>query len=62
MKIKIHLKDPDGVYESIKAGTKHRAEFDQTYQDLKKWIMFGEYVTIEFDLDKGTAEVLEAKI
>jgi hypothetical protein len=62
MKIKIHLKDPDGVYESIKTGTKHRVEFDQTYQDLKKWIMFGEYVTIEFDLDKGTAEVLEAKI
>ena len=29
---------------------------------LEKWITYGEYVTIEFDTDAGTATVQRAKI
>jgi hypothetical protein len=61
MKIKIHLKDPDGVYESIKDQTKTKVEFDEVYQGLKKWVLFGENLAIEFDLDEGTAKVLEVR-
>ncbi len=34
---------------------------DREKQKVAKWIKYGEYVTIEFDTDKGTATVQEAK-
>jgi hypothetical protein len=67
-KLVITFKDPDGVFEAIKQYvddtyknsdelTKLALEFD-TERELKKWIEYGEYVSIEFDLDEGTAEVV----
>jgi hypothetical protein len=75
MKIKIQLKDPDGVYDSIKEAArksvreiKELTEEEQSaleekrHQDLaskcRKWIEYGEYVTIEIDTETGEAIVL----
>ena len=39
-----------------------REEILQTISNkLDKWVKYGDYVTIEFDLDTMTAKVLEAK-
>lgn len=62
MKFRVYMKDPDGVYESI-ADASDRDE--QTRKNLsefiKRWCMCGEYITIEFDTDAGTATVVEVK-
>jgi len=74
MKIQITMKDPDGVYDAImEASCRGLEDFDEDQKDrvvelrqekigeqLKNWIRFGELVTIEFDLDAGTARVAEA--
>ena len=75
MKYRITLKDPDGVYESVKDEVRmsmpegldddeHKAVFDsrmeEAWDKLRRWIQFQEYVTIEFDTDVGTAKVCEA--
>ena len=70
MKLKITLKDPDGVYESIKDAAESSTgdtdglddnELEELAQKLeeqcKPWIEYGEYVTIEIDTDAGTATV-----
>jgi len=37
-------------------------EVDEEYRDaLKKWVEYGEYVHIDFDLDAGTAKVREVR-
>lgn len=75
MKLKITLKDPDGVYESIKdaafsttgdteklGNSELEAETrrEQLEEQCKPWIKCGEYVTIEIDTDAGTATVCKA--
>jgi hypothetical protein len=56
MKLKITLKDPDGVYESIKNAV-DSTDFEFIEEQCKPWIKYGEYVTIEIDTDAGTATV-----
>lgn len=31
---------------------------EEAHEQLKRWIEFKEYLTVEFDLDKGTATVI----
>jgi hypothetical protein len=78
MKLRIVLKDPDGVYncidedvsESLRAMTgisdderdvlrEHRRE--EMGEAIKRWVEYGEYVTIEIDTDAGTAVVVPCK-
>jgi hypothetical protein len=70
MIIRITLKDPDGVYESIKDACNFSStasekaidkKLNQVYSSLKTWIWLEEYITIEFDTDKGTATVLKVE-
>ena len=78
MKIKMQLKAPDGVYESIReAAEKQVSEMtglrdsekesiienrhEEISEQLKEWIEYGEYITIEFDTETGTATVLSIK-
>ena len=77
MKFKITLKDPDGIDNSIKEYAKslfdnlpltEEEKSDCAYNresvlhsDLEKWIKYGEYITIEFDLVKKTATVVPQK-
>lgn len=61
------------VYRPIKALRKNedpeilerleeiKAEALQELKALDKWIEFEEYLTVEFDLEKGTARVVEVK-
>ena len=75
MKIKITVKDPDGVYDSINATVKNsvasiagldddeREEMEESRAEsvgekLSKWIEYGEYITVEFDTETGTAIVV----
>ena len=73
MKIKITFKDPDGVYDSItqaargslpaglSAGERDaimERRYEEATRQLRLWIKYGEYVTIEFDTDAKTATVL----
>jgi hypothetical protein len=76
MKIKITLKDPDGVSNAIMDAVKEQlaaisgldererdeladGRTEQIGEKLGRWITYGEYVSIEFDLDTMTATVLE---
>ena len=77
MKFKITLKDPDGVDNSIREYAKslfdnlplsEEEKNDCAYtregvlhSELEKWIKYGEYITIEFDLVKKTATVVPQK-
>ena len=76
MKLSITFKDPDVVhdaaYDCVKASIPEGLSQDEIdmigemrtaeiKQKLSKWITYGEYVTIEFDLDAGTATVKERK-
>lgn len=75
MKVRITFKDPDGVYEAIDDAVKESLKTDGLDKDeaeaiselrhekvsrvLSKWVEYGEYVTVEFDTDAGTAIVVE---
>jgi hypothetical protein len=63
MKFQIVLKDPDGVWESLKDA------FDtaedpfveiptEQLRTIEKFVEFGEYVTIEIDTELKTAKVV----
>ena len=57
MKIQITFKSPDAVDFAVEDQnlTEQREEIKKK---LQKWLRWGEYVDIEFDLDEGTAKVL----
>ena len=69
MKISLTFKTPDVVSDAVNA--LYEGEFSDDYdyeekseeaqQELSKWVQYGEYVTIDFDTDKGTAVVREEK-
>jgi len=75
MKFQITFKDPDGVDNGIKKYTKalfenlpltEEEKEDCSYKReesiskaLEKWINYGEYITIEFDLIAKTAKVVD---
>jgi hypothetical protein len=73
MKINVMLKDPDGFSDAIDDAVREslatiedederealkevRREKVQTF--LNRWVEYSEYVSIEFDMDAGTASVV----
>lgn len=70
MKIRLHLKDYDGVFDSldeiVKAKNRgaSKEELRAAHRELEKkidpWVSFGEYVSIEIDTETNTATVLKA--
>lgn len=62
MKIKIVLKNPDSVWDSLTDAGLDPNNLDETPEiksAISKFVEFMEYVTIEIDTDAGTARVLE---
>lgn len=74
MKITIQFKDPDALHdvlrEAVDATLPDDLDVDE-YRSLhelrtsklreqltKKWVLWGEYIKVEFDLTNGTATVL----
>lgn len=73
MKIKLTFKDPDGVYESLRAAVEETIpdgltdeeqdelidrRMEDAHDKMRKWIKYQEYVTVEIDSDAGTAVVV----
>lgn len=76
MKIRITMKDPDGVYEALEDAVKASipAEFskaerealievrrDEVGKVMDKWFRYLEYLDVEVDTDAKTISVREAK-
>ena len=77
MKIRVTMKDPDGVSDAITeaaqqsvAGMKldddEREELEESRREkigkqLSKWFEYGEYLEVDIDLEAGTATVVEQK-
>ena len=76
MIFQITFKDPDGVYESLQDEARQSLPEGLSVNERKvlcetrreemdefagKWIWASEYVTLEFDTEKGTAVVVENK-
>lgn len=75
MIVRINLKDPDGVADSINdaAAVEDRGHDDEAKailvrlrretlrEALSRWIEFRQYLRIEFDTDLMTARVLEVR-
>ncbi len=76
MKVRLFLKDPYGVYESVKDAVQEtlpdglsedeasdllKSRTEDTHEKLKKWVEWKEYVTVEIDTDTGEAEVMPVK-
>lgn len=75
MKIKITMKDPDGVFDSVKEAVQREVEKLQLPEDeaeslielrtektnklLRKWFESGEYLTVEVDTEAETCTVEE---
>jgi hypothetical protein len=77
MRVKITFKDPDAVGEHVRNSNPTSGQEDLTPEErdelnesriehtkdkLRKWITYGEYVTIVFDTDMMTAEVCSAQV
>jgi hypothetical protein len=59
-KITVTMKDPDGVYESVKDAGYNIDEMPEDVEKVMgKYFEYGEYMTVEIDIEKGTATVLE---
>jgi len=73
MKVRLFLKDPDGVYDSINEAIEKsldgvdglsKSERESLMSDrrealdLSEWVQWGESVTVEIDTDAGTARVV----
>lgn len=73
MKVTLTLKDPDGVYESVRDAVQETLPDDlsedeaesllesriaDTHERLKKWVQWKEYVTVEVDTITGEARVV----
>jgi len=62
MKILLGFKTPDVMYEATRhfgVSEEEEERANAVSRILRKWIQYGECVTIEFDTEKGTATVLE---
>ncbi len=65
----ITLKDPDGFYDGVEDAICLSTDDDNDWaradersrinNAINKWVKYNEFIRIEFDLDKGTAIVLE---
>ncbi len=75
MKVMITFKDPDGVYECVRDAVQEslpdglddgeqeellESRTEATFEKLKQWLKWKEYVTVEFDTEAGTAVVVKA--
>jgi hypothetical protein len=59
MKMRITLKDPDGFYEAIRSESSRLGIPEGVaWESIKPWVEFSEYVTLEFDLEEGSARVV----
>jgi hypothetical protein len=59
MKFTITMKDPDGVYDSMKDAGYDLDDLPEDVQTLiDKYVEFGEYMDIEFDIMEQTARVV----
>lgn len=73
MKFKVTFKTPDAVYESVKDIAEQEAcgivdadencdrqsEIRTELEDFaSKWVKYGEVITVEFDTEKGTANIV----
>jgi len=77
MKFTVYLKDPDGFSDGIgdavdasikamgldedEAEAIKEARTQKVSDALGKWVEYGEYVTLEFDTEAGTATVVPRK-
>jgi hypothetical protein len=72
MKIRVSFKTPDAVSDALDDYFPHNEdgeyETEDSYQaredamsKLKQWVQYGECITIEFDLDANTANVVKVK-
>jgi hypothetical protein len=75
MKIRVTVKSPDGIDDSVKEAIRDSVNYmclngeetdavaniryENTWQILKKWIRFREYITIEFDTELMEAKIIE---
>lgn len=74
MKFTVTMKDPDGVYDSVRDAIddnlpsgldedelEHLAQErkEELSELMKKWFRYGEYLSVEIDTEKGTCTVLE---
>lgn len=66
MKISITFKSPNAVADAIDREIDHDLDdyeaeelVEQWSEKFKKWVRYGELITIDFDLDAGTATVQE---
>ncbi len=55
-KLRIHLKTPDASFAALKDLPEDKHEHAE--EVMRKYVEYGECVTIEFDLDNGTATVV----
>lgn len=67
MKIRITLKDPDGVGDSINDAVRNAGYGDpeelreEVISKCSKWIRYSEYITIEIDTETREAIVVPAQ-
>ncbi len=74
MKIRITMKDPDGVYECVEDALKASLPADSSDAEkkavlevrreevgdvLRRWFRYGEYIDVEVDTDAKTIRVIE---
>lgn len=52
------MKDPDGVYESIRQAAGSEEERERLTDFAGHWLKYEEYVTLEFDTEAHTCEVV----
>ena len=61
MKVRVTMKDPDGVWQSLEdAGLDMNQQGEDARVDtVLEWFEYDEYVSIEIDLETGKAEVIK---
>lgn len=75
MKVKITFKDPDGAIDGVRDAVQEslpdgldddeyekllESRTEDTFDKLKQWLLWKEYLTVEFDTEAGTAVVVKA--
>jgi hypothetical protein len=66
VKVSITFKTPNAVADAIDQEIDHALDdyeaeelVEQWNEKFKKWVRYGELITVDFDLDAGTATVKE---
>jgi len=58
MKLELIFKTPDILDNTLYDMGMTKGEIEDIENQCKKWIRYGEYITVEIDLDKQTCEVI----